>query len=385
MPTERYSRIRPNGADSGSRPSALAPSATPRSSGAPRCGVPSVTTSVTRSVQAASASVATAQAARMIRPPIECPTSAIRRTSVGQAATRSSSSDGERDAVLRDRAARCWRAGRPASRRSRRPAGCRSCRRSPGRRRSQLVSVSPSPCRNTTTSPVAAGNAAASAVRRPAGRRARRAAPPAGSPGSGCCSASRSPMSPLTAATTSRPCGVSSMRRAEPAPVRGAQPAAGAAQAGRRGRRTPPTRAGRAPRSGTPRGPAGEPAGQAEHPAGHRAVHVADRAAATSSSAVSVARASAVEQPGAWQPLGGRVRHATVVVHTREYANDPCHRSVAGSSGMVRRELRRRPCRPPRRRRRPRRRPSRLGLGRVADGAVGPQVLQLDVRCRTRR
>ena len=48
MPTERYSRIRPNGADSGSRPSALAPSATPRSSGAPRCGVPSVTTSVTR-------------------------------------------------------------------------------------------------------------------------------------------------------------------------------------------------------------------------------------------------------------------------------------------------------------------------------------------------
>ncbi len=38
MPTERYSRIRPNGADSGSRPSARAPSATPRSSGAPRCG-----------------------------------------------------------------------------------------------------------------------------------------------------------------------------------------------------------------------------------------------------------------------------------------------------------------------------------------------------------
>ncbi len=93
MPTERYSRRRPNGADSGSRPSAFAPSATPRSSGAPRCGDPSVTTSVTSEFHGVSESVDTAQAARMIRPPIECPTSASRRTPPGHPATRSSSSD----------------------------------------------------------------------------------------------------------------------------------------------------------------------------------------------------------------------------------------------------------------------------------------------------
>ena len=50
IPTERYSRIRPNGAASGSRPSAATPVVTTRSSGAPRLGVPSSTTSVTRSV-----------------------------------------------------------------------------------------------------------------------------------------------------------------------------------------------------------------------------------------------------------------------------------------------------------------------------------------------
>ena len=90
MPTERWSRNRPNGADSGSRESPDDPAVSARAIGAPRCGVPSVTTSVTSRFHAGSASETTAQALRMISPPIECPTSAIRRTSTGHAATRSS-------------------------------------------------------------------------------------------------------------------------------------------------------------------------------------------------------------------------------------------------------------------------------------------------------
>ena len=90
MPADRWSRNRPNGAASGSSDSPDEPAVSSRAIGAPRCGVPSVTTSVTSRFQAGSVSQATAQALRMISPPIECPTSAIRRTSTGQAATRSS-------------------------------------------------------------------------------------------------------------------------------------------------------------------------------------------------------------------------------------------------------------------------------------------------------
>ena len=53
-----------------------------RSTGEPVCGVPRVTMSVTSVVQSRSAVVATPPAARAIRPPIECPTSAIRRTAI---------------------------------------------------------------------------------------------------------------------------------------------------------------------------------------------------------------------------------------------------------------------------------------------------------------
>ncbi len=55
--------------------------------------MPSVTTSVTRVFQRVSPSVTTAHAARITSPPIEWPTSAIRRTPAGQWATRRSSSE----------------------------------------------------------------------------------------------------------------------------------------------------------------------------------------------------------------------------------------------------------------------------------------------------
>ena len=48
-PADRQSRIRPNAAVSGSRPSPRLPWPMPHAIGAPRCGVPRVTTSLTRS------------------------------------------------------------------------------------------------------------------------------------------------------------------------------------------------------------------------------------------------------------------------------------------------------------------------------------------------
>ena len=61
----------------------------PHAIGAPRCGVPSVITSLTLSRHGSSPTPpsATAPAARMTSPPSECPTSAIRVTGTGQPST----------------------------------------------------------------------------------------------------------------------------------------------------------------------------------------------------------------------------------------------------------------------------------------------------------
>jgi hypothetical protein len=84
---ERYSRKRAIAATSGTLPMAATPRLTTRSRGAPRWGVPRQITSVTRSVHESPPWTCTAQAWRRISPPIEWPTSAMRRTSVGHART----------------------------------------------------------------------------------------------------------------------------------------------------------------------------------------------------------------------------------------------------------------------------------------------------------
>ena len=176
---------------------------TARASGAPRCGVPRVTTSVTRSVHGSSASVATAHAARMTSPPMRVARparSGVRRhrPAVDQPLRAA------RPARRRSRAAagRCWRAGRPASSRRRRASASRrtSC---PARSRSAGSSRTRSRRARggtTTIRPVASGNASARPARssttsRPSTphRHRDRAAGDARR-------ASRSPIRPLTAA-----------------------------------------------------------------------------------------------------------------------------------------------------------------------------------------
>ena len=77
--------------------------------------MPRVTTSVTRAVQGRSASVVTAAAARITRPPSEWPTRAIRSTGdrPGRRPGRGAGRRGRRRS--RAAAARCWRAAGPAS------------------------------------------------------------------------------------------------------------------------------------------------------------------------------------------------------------------------------------------------------------------------------
>ena len=240
---ERQSRIRPKAAVSGSRPSPRLPSPTPRAIGAPRWGVPSVTTSETRSVQGCSTSVATAPAARMIRPPMECPTRAIRRTSTGHASTTSLQQGGERDAVLaqaqtgvgaqedrgpalgrqrlavrRAEAGRDRGSSRTRSRRARAgrpPAG----RWRPGRRRRAR------PARGV--------------------RRVRRARTAIGMASCGRSRTSRSPIRPLTAELTKRP---ARGRPRAAAPPRCRRPCPGRSPRARRPRPRPPYTAAAIPR-----------------------------------------------------------------------------------------------------------------------------------------
>ena len=218
---------------------------------------------------------ATAQAARMTSPPIEWPTSAIRRTSAGQAATRSLEQRGQRDAVLARSAARCWRAGRPASSPCRRPAARRSVAAGLARAGgSSGSSFSHRPCRKTTTSAGRVGERRGEGLgverrrrgRAPHGHRDRQLGLLA--------RRSRSPIRPLTAETTNRPrrdvleAGADAARGRRRA-ARGGRPAGR-----RRGRRRPPTRCRRGP-ARTPRTPPVAPVGDAVDPVGHGAVRVA--------------------------------------------------------------------------------------------------------------
>ena len=130
MPTERYSRIRPNGADSGSAPSARAPRCDAPFEGRAEVGGAEGDHVGHQLVPGGPASVTTAQAARMISPPMEWPDQRdpayLRRPGGDQPVEQG----GHRDAVLGDRQAGVDAQVDRGPARSPR-AGCRSCRRSP--------------------------------------------------------------------------------------------------------------------------------------------------------------------------------------------------------------------------------------------------------------
>ena len=87
MPTlRRFSQIA-NGRVSGSRAIVCVSALTWRSSGAPRCGVPSPTMCRNAFDHTSSRSAARWAADRTTRPPIECPTSAISVTGTGHLST----------------------------------------------------------------------------------------------------------------------------------------------------------------------------------------------------------------------------------------------------------------------------------------------------------
>ena len=177
-----------------------------------------------------------------------------------------------RPARRRSRAApgRCWRAGRPASS-PRRPASRRtSCRCARGAR-FQYDSFSQSPCRNTTTRPVALGERRGRGRRGRAVRRAPSARTAIGIASCGRSRSSRSPISPLTAEDEPAARVV-----LEPGPT----PVAASLVQARRGRRAGRARARRRPRrrcrgaASTGRA-ARAAAGDAVHPARDRVVGVA--------------------------------------------------------------------------------------------------------------
>ena len=177
-PTERWSRIRPNAAVSGSRAEPAAPCADAARRSARRgAGVPRVTTSVTRSApRLARRRWPTAPAARIDQPAHRV---ADQRDPVDRAPATPRpgrcSSAASATPFSRERRARCWRAGstgvQPELGQRRRRTSCRSGRGAGP----SSDSFSHSPCRKTATRPVASGNAAASAVGVERRRRARRA------------------------------------------------------------------------------------------------------------------------------------------------------------------------------------------------------------------
>ncbi len=90
MPTLRSARTAASGRVSGSRASAPVSACTPRSSGAPRCGVPRVIVSRTNAVHGRADPVplpAWCSALRATSPPIECPISTRSLTGTGHAST----------------------------------------------------------------------------------------------------------------------------------------------------------------------------------------------------------------------------------------------------------------------------------------------------------
>ena len=169
----------------------------------------------------------------MTSPPIECPTSAIRRTLGGPGGHQVVEQRGQRDAVLGDRqpGVRPQVDRRPGRLRGQ-PAAVAAAAL-PAAGGSSASSASPRPCRNTTRSGVALGERRGEAPPVEAARRGRGCRTASVIASSDCCSASRSPIRPLTAETT-QPAAAASPRCGRRSPRRSAarSPRLVAAQAG---------------------------------------------------------------------------------------------------------------------------------------------------------